>query len=66
MDTGGNLGGLGGRSLPKFEVEDGPGIRPPNILGSTVIGCEAKYELTNKGGIFVLKSSFWVRKSVIT
>ena len=27
---------------------DGPCINPPNILRSTVIGCEAKYELTKK------------------
>jgi len=40
----------------------------PNILRSTVIGCEAKYELTKKrcqGGIFVLKSRFLVKKRVI-
>ena len=35
---GGNLGGLGDGS-PKFEVGDGPCIRPPNILRSSVVGC---------------------------
>jgi len=55
--TGGDLGGTGGTVLPQFEVGDGPCIRPPNILISrpTVIGCEAKYELSKKrsqGGIF--------------
>jgi len=29
-------------------VGDSPCIRPPNILRSTVIGCEIKYELTQK------------------
>jgi len=29
-------------------VGDGPCIRPPNISRSTVIGCEAKYELTKE------------------
>ena len=28
---------------------DGPCIRPLNILRSTAIGCEAKYELTKNG-----------------
>ena len=27
---------------------DGPCIRPPDILRSSVIGCVAKYELTKK------------------
>ena len=31
LDTGGDLGGTGGR-LPKFEVGDGPGIRPPQYF----------------------------------
>src|SRR6218665_1029862 len=39
--------GLGGRPPNKFEVGERP-IRSPNILRSTVIGCEAKYELTKK------------------
>ena len=45
------IGGLGRRLPPKFEVGDSSCIRPdrpPNILISTVIGCEAKYELTEK------------------
>jgi len=41
-------GDLGGTVLPKFEVGDGPCIHPPNILRSTVIGCEANYELIKK------------------
>ena len=52
---GGDLGGTGG-TPPKFEVGDGPCIRPPNILRSTIMGSEAKYELTKKrcqGGIFL-------------
>jgi len=48
------LEGLG-TALPKFEVGDGPCIRLPNILRSTVIGCEANYELTKKG----LKEEFF-------
>jgi len=44
---GWRLGGLGGRPPNKFEVGERP-IRSPNILRSTVIGCEAKYELTKK------------------
>jgi len=55
---GRGLGGTGGWSLvpPKFEVGDGPCIRPPNILRSTVIGSGAKYKVTEKrrqGGIFL-------------
>ena len=54
---GGNLGGLGGRSPPKkIEVGDGPCIRSPNILRSTVMGCKAEYEMTKKrcqGAIFL-------------
>ena len=43
------MGADTGRTVPrKFEVGDGPCIRPPNILRSTVIGCDAKYELTKK------------------
>src|SRR6218665_2481416 len=48
----------GGRSLPKFEVGDGPCIRPPNIWRSSVTGCVCKYELSKKRcnqGIFFLK-----------
>jgi len=46
---------------PKFEVAMYP---PPNILRSTVNGCEAKYKLTKKGvneEFFVLKSRFFVK-----
>jgi len=42
---------------PKFEVGDGPCLRPPKILRSTVIGCEAKHELTKK--IFRRNLGFW-------
>jgi len=45
---GGDLGMLGDDPQKTFEVGDGPCIRPPNILRSTVMGCEAKYELTKK------------------
>jgi len=41
------LRGTGGWS-PKFEVGDGPCIRPPIFLRSTVVGCEEKYNLTKK------------------
>ena|SRR6218665_2542431 len=44
---GRRLRGDWGRSL--FEMGDRPYIRPPNILRSTVIACEAKYELTKNG-----------------
>src|SRR6218665_2688560 len=39
---------------PKFEVHmgDGPCIRPPNILRSSVVGCAQKYEQSKKG-VFV-------------
>jgi len=43
-----------GEGPPKFEVGNGPCIRPPNILRPTVIGFEATRELTKKtssGGI---------------
>ena len=32
INTGGDLGGLGERSLQKHEVGDGPSIRPPIFL----------------------------------
>ena len=51
---GRRLSGTEGDGPPKFEVGDGPCICAPNISRSTVIGCEAKYELTKKrsrGGI---------------
>ena len=40
---GGDLGRLG-EGPAKFEVGDGPCIRPPNILRSSVVGCGRKYE----------------------
>jgi len=44
---GGDLGGL--RDGPsKFEAEDGPCIRHPNIWRSSVTGCVSKYELSKK------------------
>ena len=42
--------GTGGRP-PKFEMGDGPCIRPPNILRSSVVGCAQKYEQSKKKGI---------------
>ena len=40
----------------------------PNILRSTVIGCEANYELSKKKGVkeelFVLKSRFLVKNVI--
>src|SRR6218665_1125803 len=48
----------------KIDVGSGPCIRPNYILRSTVIGCEAKYDLTKKGvkeDFFVLKSRFLVK-----
>ena len=44
---GGDLGRLGDGPL-KFEVGDGPCIRPPNILRSSVVGCARKYEQSKK------------------
>jgi len=46
---GGDLGRTGGTVPQNLRWGDGPCILPPNILRSTVIGCEAKYELTKKG-----------------
>ena len=41
--------GTGGRSpFKKFEVGDGPCIRPPNSSRSSVFVCAAKYELTKQ------------------
>jgi len=51
-------GDLGGTVPLKCEVGDGPCIRPPNILRSTVIGCEGNYELTKKS----VKEDFFVVK----
>ena len=45
---------------------DGPCIRPPNILRSTVMGCEAKYELTKKRchkGMFLSEIELLVKKA---
>src|SRR6218665_2807319 len=36
LNRGGNLGRTGDGPPPKFEVGDGPCIRPPNILTSSV------------------------------
>ena len=36
--------GTGGTVPPKFEVGDGPCIRPPNILRSSVVGCARKHK----------------------
>ena len=48
----GDLGGTGGTPPKnKFEVEDGPCIRPPNTLRSSVIGSVAKNELSFKKGV---------------
>ena len=45
---------------------NGTGIRPPNILRSTVFGCEAKYELTKKGvkDQYFLKEVFGQEKGI--
>ena len=40
-------GKTGGRP-PKFEVGDGPCIRPPNILRNSVFGCSRKYTTRKK------------------
>ena len=59
MLTGGDLGGEDrGRSPQNIEVGDAHASVPPHILRTSVIGCEAKYELTKKG----LKEEFWVVK----
>jgi len=52
---GQRLRGTGGTVPLKFEVGTAHASVPPNILRSTVFGCEAKYELTKKrcqGGIY--------------
>jgi len=41
-------GELGETVPPKFEVGDGPIIRPSNILRSSVVGCARKYEQSKK------------------
>src|SRR6218665_396808 len=49
---GGDLGGLGGRFPPKIlGAGDGPCIRPPNILRSSVVGCARKNEQSKNGVI---------------
>jgi len=48
MSRGGDLGGLGGRSSPKFEVGERPTHPFPNILRSSVVGCARKYEQSKK------------------
>ena len=59
MCTGVDLGGRGTVSL-KTEVGDGPCIRPPNILRSTVIGCT--YDLTKQN---ISRRRLLVKKRVI-
>jgi len=44
----GDLGRTGRRSPKTFEVGDGQCICPPNIWGSSVMGCAGKYEVTKK------------------
>jgi len=46
------VGHLGDGPSKTFEEGNGPCIRLPNILRSTVIGCEAKYELIKKMVIY--------------
>jgi len=41
----------------KFEVGDGPYIRPHNILRIIVVGCEEKYEVTKRKFQRRIKSS---------
>ena len=48
---GGDLGGTGGTVPPTFQVGDGPCIRPPNILRSSVVGCARKNEQSKNGVI---------------
>ena len=55
---GGDLGGLEGWSPQKFEVGDGPCIRSPNILRSSVVGCARNYEKSKKG---VIKKFFCLK-----
>ncbi len=68
---GGALGAAGVSVPQRFEVGDGPFILPPNILRGrcTVIGCEAKCELSanrSQGGNFCFEIEvFVVKKRVI-
>src|SRR6218665_3853812 len=57
---GGDLGRLHGGTVPpkKFDVGDGPCIRPPNILRRSVVGCARKYEQSKKGVFLVRKGSY--------
>src|SRR6218665_2899472 len=49
----------GGTVPPKkFDVGDGPCIRPPNILRRSVVGCARKYEQSKKGVFLVRKGSY--------
>jgi len=62
--------GTGGRSPHKtFDVGTARASVPPNILRSTVIGCEANYELTKIKGVkeefFSLKLRLLVKKRAI-
>ena len=60
----------GGDGPKKFEVGDGPCIRPPNILRSSVAGCARKYEKSKKKGVtkelFSEKEDFLVKKGSYT
>src|SRR6218665_2799833 len=61
---GGDIEGTGGTVPPKFEVGTAR-ASAPHILRSSVIECEAKYELTKKrcqGGIFLSKIEVFVNK----
>jgi len=49
--------GLGGRSPQSLRWGDGPCIRPPNILRSSVVGCARKHEKSKKGVFLVRKGS---------
>jgi len=50
--TGGDLEGDWGTVPQKFEVGDGPFIRPPNILRSSVCGMRARKAWCQQGIIF--------------
>ena len=48
---GGDLGETGGRSSQNLRWGNGPYIRPPNILRSSVVGCARKCEQSFKKGV---------------
>jgi len=64
-DHGRRLRGTGWRFPPQnLRWRDGLCIRPPNIMRSAVIGCEAKYELTKQrcqGEIFYFEIEVLVK-----